>query len=143
MRIRPIRRAPNSLNECRRGIVRCQDVQRLTVPTVNVSELCSADANGPFQHGLGEVGCAFGEVGCSLAQFVEQPRVLDGDDGLSSEVLDKFDLLISRYDAPQPTGVAMNRRVQDPRGKRSIPVRLTNRYEQSKHLRKPMRFVHS
>ena len=29
-----------------------------------------------------------------LAQFVEQPRVLDGDDGLSGEVLDQFDLLV-------------------------------------------------
>ena len=29
-----------------------------------------------------------------FAQLVEQPRVLDGDDGLSSEVLDQLDLLI-------------------------------------------------
>ena len=31
----------------------------------------------------------------ALTQFVEQPRVLDGDDGLGSEVLDQRDLLIS------------------------------------------------
>ena len=27
----------------------------------------------------------FGEVGCALAQLVEQPRVLDGDDGLAAK----------------------------------------------------------
>ena len=31
----------------------------------------------------------------ALAQFVEQPRVLDGDDGLGSEVLHKCDLFIA------------------------------------------------
>src|SRR5580704_12273523 len=40
-------------------------------------------------------------VGCGrlllqrLSEFVEQPRVLDGDDGLGREVLDEFDLLVS------------------------------------------------
>ena len=29
-----------------------------------------------------------------FAQLVEQPRVLDGDDGLSGEVLDQLDLLV-------------------------------------------------
>ena len=29
-----------------------------------------------------------------FAQLVEQPRVLDGDDGLSGEILDQFDLLV-------------------------------------------------
>ena len=28
------------------------------------------------------------------AQFIEQPRILDGDDGLSGEVLDERDLLV-------------------------------------------------
>ena len=37
-----------------------------------------------------------GEVGGALAQFVEQPRVLDGDDGLGSEVLDELDLLVGK-----------------------------------------------
>ena len=31
-----------------------------------------------------------------LPQFVEQPRVLDGDDGLGGEVLDEFDLLVAK-----------------------------------------------
>ena len=35
-----------------------------------------------------------GEVVGALAQFVEQPRVLDGDDGLRGEVLDQLDLLV-------------------------------------------------
>ena len=29
-----------------------------------------------------------------FAQLVEQPRVLDGDDGLCGEILDQFDLLV-------------------------------------------------
>ena len=32
-----------------------------------------------------------------FALFVEQPRVLDRDDGLSSEVLDQFDLLVGEW----------------------------------------------
>ncbi len=34
-----------------------------------------------------------GEIVGALAQLVEQPRVLDGDDGLRGEVLDQLDLL--------------------------------------------------
>ena len=35
---------------------------------------------------------------CSdLAQLVEQPRVLDGDDGLSGEILDQLDLLVGEW----------------------------------------------
>ena len=36
----------------------------------------------------------FREVVGALAQFVEQPRVLDGDDGLGGEILHQFDLLV-------------------------------------------------
>ena len=43
---------------------------------------------------LRKVGCALGEVSGSLAQFVEQPRVLDGDNGLGGEVLHQLDLLV-------------------------------------------------
>ena len=35
-----------------------------------------------------------GQIVGALAQFVEQPRVFDGDDGLRGEVLDQLDLLI-------------------------------------------------
>src|SRR6516225_2499153 len=36
----------------------------------------------------------FGEIARALAQLVEQPRVLDGDDGLGGEILNKRDLLV-------------------------------------------------
>ena len=36
----------------------------------------------------------FGEIVGALAQLVEQPRVLDGDDGLRGEVLHQLDLLV-------------------------------------------------
>src|SRR5262249_42323780 len=35
-----------------------------------------------------------GEIVGALAQFLEQSRVLDGDDGLRGEVFDQFDLLV-------------------------------------------------
>src|SRR5215469_16484317 len=37
-----------------------------------------------------------GQVVGALAQFVEQPRVLDGDDRLGGEVLDQRDLLVGK-----------------------------------------------
>jgi hypothetical protein len=46
----------------------------------------------------------FTEVGCALAQFVEQPRVLDGDDGLIGKGLEQGDLSLGeelRLDAAQ------------------------------------------
>ena len=39
----------------------------------------------------------FGEIVGALAQLVEQPRVLDGDDGLGSEVLHQCDLLVGEW----------------------------------------------
>ena len=36
----------------------------------------------------------FAEIVGALAQFVEQPRILDGDDGLGGEVLHQRDLLV-------------------------------------------------
>ena len=36
----------------------------------------------------------FGEIVGALAQLVEQPRVLDGDDGLGGKVRDQLDLLV-------------------------------------------------
>ena len=38
--------------------------------------------------------CCSSDCDRLLAQFVEQPRVLDGDDRLGGEVLDQFDLLV-------------------------------------------------
>src|SRR5262249_41891254 len=39
----------------------------------------------------------FAQVIGALAQLVEQPRVLDGDDGLRSEVSDQFNLLVGEW----------------------------------------------
>src|SRR5262249_19781578 len=44
----------------------------------------------PFQR-LGEADGPLAEVVGALAQFVEEPCVLDGDDGLSCEALEKLD----------------------------------------------------
>jgi hypothetical protein len=43
--------------------------------------------------GFGEASGALAEVLGPLPQFVEQPRVLDGDNGLRGKVLDQLDLL--------------------------------------------------
>ncbi len=78
------------------------------------SELCIADAGGILQHriedrfelagrrtddlqhlrGRGLLLQRFAEIAGALAQLVEQPRVLDGDDGLGREVLHQLDLLV-------------------------------------------------
>ena len=38
----------------------------------------------------------FGQLAIASIEFVEQPDVLDGDDRLASEGLEKFDLLIGK-----------------------------------------------
>ena len=49
-----------------------------------------------FSISLVAVCCSsdFGEIVGALAQFVEQPHVLDGDDGLGGEGLEQLDLLV-------------------------------------------------
>ena len=32
-----------------------------------------------------------------LSQFAQQPRILDGDDGLGGEILNQFDLLVGEW----------------------------------------------
>ena len=54
----------------------------MTLSTSEVAVCCSSD---------------FGEIVGTLAQLVEQPRVLDGDDGLGGEVLDQLDLLVGEW----------------------------------------------
>src|SRR5262249_6481679 len=39
----------------------------------------------------------FGEVVRALAQLVQQPRVLDGDDGLLGEIAHQLDLLVGEW----------------------------------------------
>ena len=60
--------------------------------------------------------------GCSLllqrfAQFVEQPRVLDGDDRLRGEVLDELDLLFGKG----PHFLTIDRRLSRP-GRSSFSI---------------------
>jgi superfamily II DNA or RNA helicase len=43
--------------------------------------------------GRRKVSGALAKVVSALSKFIEQPRVLDGNDSLSGEVLDEFDLL--------------------------------------------------
>src|SRR5215469_10604829 len=79
------------------------------------AESSGADADGILQHGLEywlqiagrraddaqHLRCCrlllqrFGQVSRALAQFIEQPRILDGDDGLLGEIAEKLDLLFS------------------------------------------------
>ena len=58
-----------------------------------------------IQHGLQVEGRATNDlehIGCRglllqrFTQFVEQPRVLDGDDGLRGEIFNQFDLLVRK-----------------------------------------------
>ena len=89
-------------------------VQRVAVPAINIAKLGVADADGILEHRvedrlqiawragnnlehfrggrlllqrLRKIGGALAEVVSTLPQLVEQPRVLDGNDGLSGEVL--------------------------------------------------------
>ena len=54
----------------------------------------------------------FGKIVGALAQLVEQPRVLDRDDGLVGEILDELDLLVGErpdllaVDASAPTSLS-------------------------------------
>ena len=70
---------------------------------LSASQSRAADSTSVSQHGLQIEGRAADDLehvgggGLLLqrfAQLVEQPRVLDGDDGLGGEVLDQFDLLV-------------------------------------------------
>ena len=54
----------------------------MTLSTSPVAVCCSSD---------------FGEIVGALAQFVEQPRVLDGDHRLRGEVLHQLDLLVGEW----------------------------------------------
>ena len=110
------------LDQGRRRIMGREDVRLLTIPPVDVPKGGVAKPNGFLKHGgkyrlkiaggatdnlehlrrgslllqrLREVGCAFGEVGSALTEFVEQPRVLNGDDGLGSEILYQCDLFVA------------------------------------------------
>jgi hypothetical protein len=89
-------------------------VQRLAFPAVDISECGVADADGFLQHGLKNglqitrraaddlqhLRCG-GLLLKGLAQFIQEPRVLDGDNGLSGEILDKSDLPVGKRKYPR------------------------------------------
>ena len=62
----------------------------------NTGSQLARRAGDDLQHlaGRGLLLQRLGEIVGALAQFVEQPRVLDGDDGLRGEVLHQLDLLV-------------------------------------------------
>src|SRR5262249_9415703 len=95
------------LQKFRRYIMRGHRVARIAVVTENHSSCCAAEPDSRTQesieHGLQIEGRAADDlehVGGGglllqrLAQFFEQARVLDRDDGLCGEVLDQLDLLV-------------------------------------------------
>ena len=103
--------------------MRCDEVQSVTVPAIDISKLGVADADGVLQHGfehrLKIAGRAadnlehlrrgrllvqrFGQLPRALLLRLEQSRVLNGDDGLVGEGLDQLDLLLGE----RPYGSAM------------------------------------
>ena len=73
---------------------------------LSASQSWAAEFNKRIEHGLQVESRAaddlehIGGRGLLLqrfAQLVEQPRVLDGDDGLGGEVLHQFDLLVGEW----------------------------------------------
>ena len=104
---RPKRGALLGLGEGCRRVERRDHVQSFAVPAVDVAELGVADANGLLQHGrehrlkfAGRTADDLQHLGGRdlllkrFAQFTQQPRILDGNDGLGSEVFDQIDLLV-------------------------------------------------
>ena len=91
-----------------------RQIEEVVVIQEQDAEFRVANPNGVLQHGLEyrlklarrarddaqHLGCrgllveCFAEIIGALPQFVEQPRVLDGDHRLGREIADKIDLLI-------------------------------------------------
>jgi hypothetical protein len=95
----------------------CNNAEPAVIIQQQRPELCLAYRRCAFQNGLknwaqlaGRAGddlqdlrCRglplkrLGEIVGTLSQLVEEPRVLDGDDGLGGEVRDQFDLLVGKW----------------------------------------------
>src|SRR5271155_3731661 len=95
--------------------MRRDEMQSMAIPAIDISKRGVADANGFLQHrcehwfkiaggaadDLKNLRCGrllfqrLSEIGGALTQFIEQSRVLDGDDGLSGKVPHQFDLLFA------------------------------------------------
>jgi len=87
--------------------VRGNHAEAVSVAEIEIAELCLAKSHGVLQHRLehrlqlaGRARNDLQHIGGRgllrqrLAQLVKQARVLDGDEGLRSEVLEKLDLLV-------------------------------------------------
>ena len=92
---------------CRRKIKPLSASHSLAAEATNVASTDKVERRpaDDFEHfggrrlllqGFGEIGCALGEVGRALAQFAQQPRVLNGDDGLISKGRHQLDLTGSK-----------------------------------------------
>src|ERR1700751_5669329 len=98
-----------------RCVVCGDEPESVSIPTEDIAEVGVTNPRGILQHGGkhwlkiarraaynpknvgGSRLLRYGlcEVVGVLAKPVEQPRILDGDDGLRREVLDEFDLFIA------------------------------------------------
>src|SRR5437764_585874 len=108
---------PIKFGECRCGVKLSYSVKRLSVIAEHKAKFCLANLGGIFQHSL-ENGVQFarrrandtqhlgsrrlllqrfGEIGGALSQFIEQPRVLDGDHRLVSEGGNQFNLPLGEW----------------------------------------------
>src|SRR5262249_48509803 len=99
--------SPILIHKFLRRVVRRYRTINVTLEAEERAELGLADAHRVLQHGLKhrlqltrrsadnlEYVGGRGLLLQRLPQFVEQPRVLDGDDGLGGEVLQQLDLLV-------------------------------------------------
>src|SRR5262249_41294822 len=104
------RRASPLFDKGRRRIVRPSQAQGIAIPSINISKLGTADSDGIFQHRLKNrfklarrTADDPEHVGSRrlllqrLPQLAQQPRVLDGDDGLRGEALYQRDLLVREW----------------------------------------------
>ena len=109
-RLESIASALEKFSKSGRTIVHRTGVQHAVVMKIQRAELGVADTRGILQHGLenrlqiagrltddAQHICRGRLLLQRLAQFVEQPRVLDGDDGLGGEVLYQRDLLVGEW----------------------------------------------
>src|SRR5215469_16417954 len=113
-RIGTKRRTHARFNQSWRGIMCCNEMHHASLPAIDISKVRVADSHGTLQHSLKNrlqfpwkarndlqhfrSRCLalkrISEIGRALTQLIQQPRVLDGDDGLGCKVLNQLDLFV-------------------------------------------------